>query len=72
LCLKYHPDKGSKVKDFQKLQSAMAIIRISRGCTNQKEEEDDELNNIYFIEKLFSFYNQSQATYEGPFFDQVF
>ena len=42
MALKYHPDKGGKVEDFQKLQSAMAIIRLSRGFTHQKQEQDDE------------------------------
>jgi hypothetical protein len=31
LCLKYHPDKGGKAEDFQKLQISMAVIKFSRG-----------------------------------------
>uniref|UniRef100_A0A914C550 J domain-containing protein n=1 Tax=Acrobeloides nanus TaxID=290746 RepID=A0A914C550_9BILA len=31
LCLKYHPDKGGNPEDFTKLQSCMAIIKVSHG-----------------------------------------
>jgi hypothetical protein len=31
LVLRYHPDKGGDREDFQKLQSCMAIIKLSRG-----------------------------------------
>lgn len=31
LCLKYHPDKGGNIKDFQKLQVSMQLIRCARG-----------------------------------------
>jgi DnaJ-class molecular chaperone len=31
LCLQYHPDKGGNAEDFHKLQTSMAIIRLSKG-----------------------------------------
>ncbi len=70
LCLKYHPDKGGKVEDFQKLQSAMAIIRLSRGFTHQKQEQDDEhkhkkvkLNVLYFNARSINVGNEDKLKF---------
>ncbi len=56
LCKKMHPDKGGKLDEFQKLQISMAIIRLYKGYSNDKQVQEEEehqpkevkLNVLYF------------------------
>ncbi len=71
LCLKHHPDKGGKVEDFQKLQCSMAIIRLSKGYNNEKQEQEQEehkpkeikLNVLYFNARSINPVNTTKISF---------